>query len=232
MYKFHLKQKFKILVQIIDLNLKTTLYGMCASIELRHFSLSPQQEDCEGHFSTNPELVKLYLPEVLEHFGQSLPLESMLYIRQETSDDLPLHLTTDMVTLSHTAIESSIIASTCWEYDKQEVELSEEDRALVAIPTDLDIEVAFLGRESEDEKLYESTRSYFEKFSTLKIKDMKNSGGMQRGKGITLAQTKLYRNVREGYESKGTEIKMPFRISGVFDGELSPVARSVGKSKL
>ena len=178
---------------------------------------------------TSPDLLKLYLPEVLEHFSQSLPLETMLYIRQETSDDLPLHLTTDMVTLSHTAIESSIIASTCWEYEKQEVELSEEDRALVAIPTDLDIEVNFLGRESEDEQLYESTRCYFEKFSTLKIKDMKNSGGLQRGKGSTLAQTKLYKNVREGYESKGTEIKMPYRISGVFDGEISPMTRSMGK---
>lgn len=96
----------------------------------------------------------------------------------EPSDDLPLHLTSDMVTLTHTAIESSIIASTCWECEKQE-ELSEEDRALVAIPTDLDIEVMFLGRESDDEQLYESTRSYFKKFRSLKITDMKNSGGMQ-----------------------------------------------------
>jgi hypothetical protein len=189
------------------------------------------QEDCEGHFSTSPDLLRLYLPEVLEHFGHALPLETMLYMRSfESSDDLPLHLTSDVVTLTHTVIESSIIASTCWEYEKPG-ELSEEDKALVAIPTDLDIEVAFLGRESDDEELYKSTRSYFEKFQSLKITDMKNSGGLQRGEGLTLAQKKLYKAVREGYEAKSTEIKMPYRISGVFDGEVSPVAKSLGETE-
>ena len=146
----------------------------------------------------------------------------------DSAEDLPLHLTSDVVTLTHTAIESSIIASTCWEYEQQG-ELSEEDQALVAIPTDLDIEVMFLGRESDDEQLYESTRSYFEKFRYLKITDMKNSGGMQRGEGLTLAQKKLYKAVRKGYEARSTEIKMPYRISGVFDGEISPIARSLGE---
>ncbi len=152
----------------------------------------------------------------------------MLFTRSENSEDLPYHLTSDMVMLTHTTIESSIIASTCWEYDRDE-ELSEEDRALVAIPTDLDIEVTFLGKESEAEQLCEETKSYFEKFGDLKITDMKNSGGMQRGEGLTLAQKKLYKAVREGYESKGTEIKMPYRISGVFDGEVSPQIKTYGK---
>lgn len=149
----------------------------------------------------------------------------MLYMHSETTDDLPLHLTSDVVTLTHTSTESSIIASTCWESERQE-ELSEEDKALVAIPTDLDIEVAFLGRESDDQQLYESTRCYFESFDTLKIRDMKSSGSAT----LTLAQKKLYKAVREGYESKGTEIKMPYRISGVFDGEMSPPKmKSLGK---
>lgn len=186
------------------------------------------QEDCEAHFSTNPELVKLYLPEVLEHLSSSLPFETMLYIHSEPFEDLPLHLTADMVTLMHTVVESSIIASTCWEYEQQG-DLSDEDHALVAIPIDLDIEVTFLGRESDDATLYESTRSYFEKFNSLKITDMKNSGGVRKGSGsLILAQKRLYKAVREGYVSKATEIKMPYRISGVFDGELSPLARSVG----
>lgn len=190
------------------------------------------QEDCEAHFSTRPDLLKLYLPEILEHFSASFPLDTMMYMRSsEPSEDLPLHLTSDVVTLSHMTIESSIIASTCWEYEQQG-ELSEEDQALVAIPIDLDIEVTFLGRESDDEELYASTRSYFEKFRSLKITDMKNSGGMQRAEGVTLAQKKLYKAVREGYEAKSTEIKMPYRISGVFDGELSPMARSFSKPQI
>ena len=158
-----------------------------------------------------------------------LPLETMLYMHSELStDDLPLHLTSDVVTLVHTAVESSIIASTCWELDRQE-ELTEEDKALVAIPMDLDIEVTFLGRESDDEQLYKSTRSYFERFGSLTVRDMKSSGGMQRGASLTLAQKKLYKAVREGYESKSMEIKMPYRISGVFEGEAVPLVMSSGK---
>lgn len=146
-------------------------------------------------------------------------------MRPDTTDELPLHLTSDMVTLTQTAIETSIIASTCWEEGRQ-WELSEEDRALVAIPIDLDIEVTFSGRESDDRQLYESTRSLFEKFDSLKITDMKNSGGMQRGIASNSAQKKLYKAVREGYQSKGTEIKLPYRLSGVFDGEVSPLMKN------
>lgn len=171
--------------------------------------------------------MKLYLPEILEHFGSCFPLDSMLYMKPDAKEELPLHLTSDMVTLTRTAIETSIIASTCWAEDRQE-ELSEEDRALVAIPIDLDIEVTFLGRESDNTKLYESTRNFFEMFSSLKITDMKNSGGMQMGAGSNSAQTKLYKVVRDDYPSNGTEIKMPFRLSGVFEGQVSPLMKTPG----
>ena len=150
----------------------------------------------------------------------------MLYMKHDAKEELPLHLTSDIVTLTQTTVETSIIASTCWADDRQE-ELSEEDRALVAIPVDLDIEVTFLGKESDNNELYESTRNFFEMFSSLKITDMKNSGGMQSGAGSSSAQTKLYNVVREDCPSEWTEIKMPYRLSGVFDGEVSPLMRKL-----
>ena len=182
------------------------------------------QEDCEGRFTTTPECIKLYLPEIIEHFDSSFPLEAMLYVRPDASEELPHHLTSDLVTLTHLATETSIIASTCWEEHRIE-ELSEEDRALVAIPTDLDIEVTFLGRESDSKRLDEATRALFEQFSSLKIKDMKNAGGMLMEASSYSAQKKLYKAVREDFLSSGTEIELPYRLSGVYDGETSPANR-------
>ncbi len=152
----------------------------------------------------------------------------MLFVKPDSTEDLPLHLTSDLVTLTHVATETSIIASTCWE-DKRQDELSEEDRALVAIPIDLDIEVAFLGRESDSSKnLDEATRTLFEQFSSLKITDMKNAGGMQI-KGVTnSAQKKLYNAVRNDCPSRGTEIQLPVRLSGVFEDPSTPGRKSSG----
>lgn len=48
---------------------------------------------------------------------------------------------------------------------------------------------------------------------------------------MTLAQKKLYKAVRAGYEDHATEIKMPYRISGVYDGEASPIPKSFGGLK-
>ena len=45
-----------------------------------------------------------------------------MYAPGEDSEDFPLHLTTDMVTLTHTSIESSIIATTQWGEDDGEWE--------------------------------------------------------------------------------------------------------------
>ena len=148
----------------------------------------------------------------------------MLYMRPDSTEELPLHLTSDVVTLTHMATETSIIASTCWDDHKQD-ELSEEDRALVAIPIDLDIEVTLLGRESDNRRLDETTRTLFERFSSLKITDMKNGGGMQLGAGSNSAQKKLYKAVRQDCLSNGTEIQLPIRLSAVYEGESSPLPK-------
>lgn len=76
--------------------------------------LSVLQDDCEASFTTDPDCLQLYIPELLELFPDSLPLEAMMYPPGEDSDDLPTHLTTDKVTLTHTSIESAIIATTYW----------------------------------------------------------------------------------------------------------------------
>lgn len=72
------------------------------------------QDDCESSFSTDPGRLQLYIPEILEYFPDSYPLEAMMYAPGEDAEDLPAHLTTDCVSLTHTSIESVIIATTHW----------------------------------------------------------------------------------------------------------------------
>jgi hypothetical protein len=55
----------------------------------------------------------------MEHFPDSFPLAAMMYPPGEDTEDLPAHLTTDIVTLTHTSIESAIIATTHWEDDDE-----------------------------------------------------------------------------------------------------------------
>ena len=62
-------------------------------------------------------MVKLYLPELLELFSNSYPLEAMMFTPNEDLEDLPEHLTTDRIVITHTSIESAIIATTCWDLE-------------------------------------------------------------------------------------------------------------------
>ena len=62
----------------------------------------------------------MHLIEIIEVFSEGLPLDAMLYPPDdEEMDDLPPHLITDKVTITHTSIESAVIATTCWDDDTE-----------------------------------------------------------------------------------------------------------------
>lgn len=184
------------------------------------FSLKTKEEktlydDCSSHFTTDPYSVRLYLPDILEHFGDSLPLKATLYADLDTSSqDEPFHLSSDIVTLTHVSIESSIIASTCWEDDDHNSlspikasKPAEEDCRPIGIPVSLDIEVVVLPDESEDEQLYANTRALFETFDPQKVK---TCGEEENGSGR--GNSRLFSSIRKGFEKHGFEIQKPARI--------------------
>ena len=71
-------------------------------------------------FTTEPEKLKLYVSEIFDLFpNSSFPLAAMMYPPGEEAQDLPQHLTSDQVTLTHSSIESAIIATSCWD-DKED----------------------------------------------------------------------------------------------------------------
>eukprot|EP00731_Ephydatia_muelleri_P034474 Em0061g12a len=72
-------------------------------------------ESCEAHFSTKPYDVRLFLPEILEHFPQPFPTTCYLFVNSETSQELPHHLTSSAVTLAGESTDLSLIASSNFE---------------------------------------------------------------------------------------------------------------------
>ena len=179
---------------------------------LKVYSLTMKEEktlheDCAGHFTTDPYRVRLYPPEILAHFSDLLPLKSMLFISAETSEELPIHLTSDIVTLTHTVTEISLIATTCWEGG---IAPTDEDRVPVDIPIDLDIEVVIIPVEG-NEQLFKDTRNLYEGFDPSKVLTWKDAKDADK----FTAQTSLNRVVRSGHEKEGLELQKPEKVYDV-----------------
>ena len=161
--------------------------------------------DCEGYFHTDPESVSLYLNDIVEFFGNSLPLEVMLFISSDVpeSDNNISHLISEVLYLTHVSIESSIIATTCWNDGNNQDELpglEDEGQIPVAIPIELEIEVCVLKDESDYESLYDNTMELYDNFDPSKVIDMG---------GASASRCRVDTAIREGYKAHGLEITRP-----------------------
>lgn len=165
-------------------------------------------EDCEGHFLTDPGSVRLHLTDIVEYFGDCLPQKALLFLNSDVTDESVSHLVSEVITLTHVSIMSSIIASTCWNGEDDDLlpEVTDEDHIPVAIPTELEISVSILKAQSEDEELYHSTRELFDNFDPTKIRTI--SGPTSN----SYTSRALKESVRIGYEHQGLEILKPSRI--------------------
>ena len=121
-------------------------------------------ESCEAHFSTKPCDVRLFLPEILEHFPLPFPTTCYLFVNSETTQELPDHLTASAVTLAGESTDLSLIASS----NKQEMT---EQSLLVEIPIDLDIQVKVMQPKdnSDTESLSKQTYELMENLDISKL---------------------------------------------------------------
>lgn len=108
-----------------------------------------------------------------------------------------------MVTLTHSSIETSLIATTVWDASYTP---TTEDKVPVDIPVDLDIEVTVLpsnGSTSEDQ-LCSDTKNLYEQFDPANIKTAHSRSASQ-----------FYKVVRADHEREGLELQKPERIYDV-----------------
>ena len=161
-------------------------------------------EDCEGHFLTDPGSVQLYLTDIVEFFKDCLPLKAMLFPDNSgiSSDDKISQLASEVITLKHIEVESSIIATTCW---NESDSIESEHLVPISIPVELQITVAVLGDKSEDETLYQNTRYLFDNFDPSEVQAMSSSDSSS-------IYISLKQPVRTGYEYQGLEILRPSKV--------------------
>ena len=159
--------------------------------------------DCDGHFSTAPSGIQLFLTDIVEHFKDSLPLNAILFLDSDLCNDRIAQLASKVVTLTQVSIETSIIATTCFDENDASLDI-DEDAIPVAIPTVLDLAVTVLREQSESESLYGNTRYLYDNFLLSKVQTVSSDCNNDY---MTLKQS-----VREGYEYQGLEIVKPSKV--------------------
>ena len=149
--------------------------------------------DSVGGFTTDPYAIRLYLPDIINHFLGDFPLDvQVIRTDADLEDNFPHHLMSEVSTLTGTDSETSLIASTDW---SPNVKVTDEDDILIEIPIDLPVEVIVCQLdELKESYLYAHTKKLFERFDPCRLHSIKSQV------------------VRKGFEKEGMELQMPESI--------------------
>ena len=116
-------------------------------------------EDCMGQFTTNPKEARFLLMQAIQRIPDPFPMEAELYMSVVTPE-LPLHLSSKVVTLTHCSIETFLVATT---YCEDNTTPSEEDEVPVEIPIHIDIEVSVVPSQgTRDKQLLGKKENWYE----------------------------------------------------------------------
>ena len=177
-------------------------------------------ENCIGHFSTKPRDVSMYLPEIVKHLPDAFPCKAVLFNTAESASAVPSKLSLSVVTLLHSSINTSLVATSVLERDL-------ENARLLDIPIDLDIQVRVVGTdEMEAWRLRKDTSYLLDNFNPARLCPYVSN---PTSRGVHEVQSELYMNVRMNQEDRyrGIEVAKPqtFQVPSHYQ---SP--RSVGDS--
>ena len=163
-------------------------------------------DDCKGCFLTDPGSVRLYLTDINEFFKDHLPQKAMIFLNSDVTDDSISHLVSEIITLTHMSIESSLIA-TCWDGESESLSTTDNDEneSLISIPINLDIVVDVINDDDSDyEDLYDNTMELFDNFNPLKVRTLSSATSSH-----SVSSAPVHKAIRAGYEFRGLEIQRP-----------------------
>ena len=183
------------------------------------------QEDCSGRFTTQPYMVRMHLPEMIEHVINPFPHQAIIFFGAEVYQnpemeaqvqDLASSVLSKVITMCHCMTETSLIASSLVTNKRRRpyCDCDAEGADLFDIPVNDEnlagIEVAVLtpNTEEETEQLYDDTRSIVEQFNPTRVRSCKDTGSEYS----FTAQSLFYSVVRPGCEKMGVEIDTPSSI--------------------
>ena len=208
---------------------------------LKVYSLLAQSEkllpeDCTGQFTTQPNMVRMHLPEMIEHVIYPFPHRAIIFFGAEVYQnpemevqvqDLASSVLSKVITMCHCMTETSLIASSLITNKRKPYsDYDAESADLFDIPVNDEnlagIEVAVLtpNTEEETEQLYDDTRSIVEKFNPTKVRSCRDTGSEYS----FTAQSLFYSAVRPGCEKMGVEIDTPSSIYGNLPIKHPPLA--------
>ena len=160
--------------------------------------------NCAGFFTTCPFGLRLYLPEVIQHF--SLPQTFAMFINTANNPDLPQDMSTRRVKLTGCSIETSLIAT---QLDSC-ISTTMESSPLIEIPIDLDIGVQLVApKEEEVARLYEETGHLFSTIDITRLQTIPNIVTMSSDPLAAEALAACH----QSRKNIGVEIQQPPRYS-------------------
>ena len=183
-------------------------------------------EDCFGEFSTAPHDIRVYLPELLDHF--QLPLLALMCMGPDNEEDIPSHLVSTVVTISTPRTEESLIASTIAEESESGITVSNDTESIVLndIPLNFDINVncvVVTPASAENmlkltEKIYNTfnpsrVHPYLANYSRSQLALVKSFQKDRSMAGINLVENKILSKIRSQQENQ--EISGNDAIAGI-----------------
>lgn len=180
-------------------------------------------ENCQGHFTTDPNKLKLFLPEVTKTF--ELPLKAMVFTGHTLN--APPFAMSEIVTISGLEKETTLIATPLLEEysDEQLVNIQniqrssmDDDAAIMFdIPIDLDVMEVRIIKPNEDsdfEKLYKDTRDLIETYDPSRLDNQVRIKGNRE-------EDLYYSDVRLDQKNAGIELLAPESIYAETPGLLA-----------
>ena len=197
--------------------------------QLKVFSLKENKKkvlnsNCAGNFSTRPRDVCLLLPEILKYLPDIFPCKAVLYNidrfaadRSATSGGLSSRSgsmtkfgSASLVTMMHSSIETSIVATSALERDIAKAHLFD-----IRIDLDILVRVEHIADEDESHRLYEDATFIYEHFDPTKLyKNVAKSRDMQ---------SQFYAIIQYGREREGINLEAPRIIDSITDERNSPL---------
>ena len=186
---------------------------------LEVFSLSTKStkvlpSDCKGIFSTDPSLIPLYLPEIVEHIPDPFPCQAVMILNEEFTEHVQCissSLLNGTITMIKRKMETSLVASSYYDPVSNPEQYNKMfECPLLDIPLDdcfKGVEVAVI--KSKDKKqvdhLYEYTQDVLVKFDPSKLKSYRDAESRKTYE----TQSVFYSTLRSGSEKYGVVIDVP-----------------------
>ena len=191
---------------------------MCIVQVLEVFSVTEKVQkmlsyDCAGHFTTSPQRIAMYLPDLLQHVRDVLPCNVRLFFGEDRDHGDKFSSTSlnkGVISLTEKKVETSLVASTVIEDTEFDLD---HDEGLLDIPLDENlsqIEVAIVPSSNtvSRKRLRTATKNILKNVNLSKLRSYRDAAS----DNVYETQTMLYSAHRAGSDRLGVQFETPVAL--------------------